>query len=82
MSKFSAVKAREAFSEVVSRAAYGKERILVTRKGKNVAAIVPMEDVQLLEKLEDCIDIDDARRALEEKGTIPFEKIKKALGFK
>ena len=50
----SSVKAEEArnnFSDIVNRAAYGHERIIVTRRGKGVAAVVPMEDLKLIEQL-------------------------------
>jgi hypothetical protein len=49
-----------------------------------VAAVVPIEDVKLLEELEDRIDLEDARAALAEaksKGTIPWVKIKADLGL-
>ncbi len=80
----STVKAREQLSTVINRAAFGKERVVLTRRGKEVAAVVPIEDVKLLEKLEDRIDLEEARAALVEtksKGTIPWEKIKADLGL-
>ena len=80
----STVKAREQLSTVINRAAFGKERIVLTRRGKEVAAVVPIEDVKLLEELEDRIDLEEARAALAEaksKGTIPWEKIKADLGL-
>jgi prevent-host-death family protein len=69
---------------VINRAAFGKERVVLTRRGKEVAAVVPIEDVKLLEELEDRIDLEEARAALAEtksKGTIPWEKIKADLGL-
>ena len=88
MTRLNVSKAREEFSEVVSRAAYGKERTIVSRRGKDLAAIIPMEDLLLLERLAreemDRIDIEDARAALkeaEEKGTIPLEEARKRLGL-
>jgi len=80
----STVKAREQLSTVINRAAFGKERVVLTRRGKEVAAVVPIEDVKLLEELEDRIDLEEARTALIEtksKGTIPWEKIKADLGL-
>jgi prevent-host-death family protein len=80
----STVKAREQLSTVINRAAFGKERVVLTRRGKEVAAVVPIEDVKLLEELEDRIDLEEARAALAEaksKGTIPWEKIKADLGL-
>lgn len=84
MTKVSTVKAREQFSDVVNRAAYGKERVILTRRKKELAAVVPIEDVKLLEKLENRLDLEDARAALAEskkKGVIPWEKIKADLGL-
>jgi prevent-host-death family protein len=78
----STVKAREQLSTVINRAAFGKERVVLTRRGKEVAAVVPIEDVKLLEQLEDRIDLGEARAALAEaksRETIPWEKIKADL---
>jgi len=57
----STVKARSSYSTVINRAAFGKERVVLTRRGKEVAAVVPIEDVKLLEELEDRIDLEEAR---------------------
>jgi hypothetical protein len=46
--------------------------------------IVPIENLELLEELENRIDLDDARAALAEvetEGTVSWEKIKSQLGF-
>lgn len=81
MPKVSTVKARDEFSEVINRAAYGKERIVLTRRGKEIVAVVPIEDARLLDELEDRIDLEEARQALKESGTIPWKKLKKDLGL-
>jgi prevent-host-death family protein len=87
MGKVSTVKARNEFSEVINRAAYGKERVVLTRRGKDVVAVVPIEDVKLLEEMEDRIDNEAADEAIAEakaKGEkpIPWEKVKRDLGLK
>lgn len=56
--------AREEFSTTVNRVAYGGERVILTRHGKRVAAVVPIEDLELLESLEDALDVEEARRRL------------------
>lgn len=66
MDEISTVEAREQFAEVVNRAAYGKERLILTRRGKALAAIVPIDDLELIRELEDRIDAEEARRAKEE----------------
>lgn len=76
-----ASKARDAFAETVNRAAYGGERIVLRRRGKPLAAVVPLSDLALLEELEDRIDIAAAKKALKEKGRIPYEKIRHELGL-
>lgn len=84
MTRVSAGEARKDFSTTLNRVAYGRERLILHRRGKDVAALVPVEDVALLEALEDRLDLDDARAALTEtkkKGTIPWEKIKAELGL-
>jgi len=80
----STVKAREQLSTVINRAAFGKERVVLTRRGKEIVAVVPIEDLRFLEELENRIDLDDARAALAEvrkKGTISWERIKADLGL-
>ncbi len=63
---------------MVNRAAYGGERIVVHRRNKPVAAVVPLADLKLLDQLEDLGDEIDARKRRRE-STIPWEKIKRDL---
>lgn len=84
MGQVTTVDARKQISEIINRAAFGKERITLTRRGKEIVAVVPMEDVKLLEALEDRIDLEEARAALSEsnkKGTVSWEKMKRELGL-
>ena len=80
MGSISTAQARNNFSDVVNRAGYGKERVILTRRGKPIAAVVPIEDVEFLEELEDRADLEAAREALAEgRATIPWEEIKREL---
>ena len=84
MSTLSTVQARGNFSDVVNRSAYGKERVVLTRRGKGVAAVVPIEDLRLLEAIEDHLDLEDIEKALanpKNKRAIPWNKVKKELGL-
>ena len=84
MARVSASKARTDLADILNRVAYKGERVLLHRRGKNVAAVVSLEDFSFLEELEDRIDLEEARAALAEvkkKGTIPWEKIKADLGL-
>lgn len=76
--------ARETFAELVNRAAYGHERVLVSRRGKPIAAIVPIEDVEYLERIEDEFDLKAVQEALadpENAVPIPWEQVKDELGL-
>jgi prevent-host-death family protein len=76
--------ARGEFSDLVNRAAYRHERVLLTRHGKAIAAIVPAEDLELLEALEDRDDLEAARMALadpDNQEEIPWEQVKADLGL-
>lgn len=73
-------KARKELSDTLNRVAYRGERIVLRRRGKNVAAIVPLADLKLIERLEDEIDVREARKALKEP-TVPWEKFKAKRGY-
>ena len=84
MVRINASEVREDFAEVLNRVAYRGERIVIHRRGKDVVALVPVEDMALLQALEDRIDIEEARKALAEarsKGTIRWDELKTELGL-
>jgi prevent-host-death family protein len=84
MPNISTVEARNKFSDIINRVAYGKERVILTRRGAEVVALIPAEDIHLLEALENQIDLEEARAALKEvkkKGTISLEALKKEIGL-
>jgi prevent-host-death family protein len=85
MTRLNVSKARDEFPELVNRAAYGGERTIVSRRGKDLAAVIPIEDLRLLEKLAreemDRQDIEDARASLAEPGeNISIEDFIRELG--
>jgi len=81
MTTVTATDARNNFQDLVNRAEYGRERILVERRGKAVAAIVSLEDLKRLEALEDAVDSEILRRAVEENdGFTTLESIIAARG--
>jgi prevent-host-death family protein len=86
MTQMATTKARADFAEVVNRAAHKGERILLSRNGKSIAAIVPVEDVALLEELEEKADMAALRAALAEtrrrrEKPIPWARARKMLGL-
>jgi prevent-host-death family protein len=78
------VAARQHFSDLINRVAYGKDRVLLTRRNRPLVAVVPIEDIALLEEIEDREDLKAARAAIREvkrKGAIPWTQLKKELGL-
>lgn len=76
--------AKNQFSDVLRRAEYGGERVVVERHGKPAAAIVSMDDLRLLEAAEEAGDLREARAALAEarkRGTIPLEAVLRKHGL-
>ena len=81
MGSISAEKAQGPLLDAIKRAERDKERVFVKRKGKKVAAVVPIEDVEALEEIEDREDVEDAKKALAEPGGKTWEKLKAELGL-
>jgi len=85
MTRISVGEARKDMAATLNRVAFGGTRIVLHRRGKNVAALVPIEDLELLERIEDHLDVKAALEAAAEaarKGEEPvsWEKVKAALG--
>lgn len=75
-----ASEARKALAELMEVAGVKGGRIILTRYGDDVAALISAGDLKLLEAIEDAIDIEMARRALAEGGpNIPWEEVKRDL---
>lgn len=76
--------ARESFSTTINRVAFAGERVVLTRHGRRIAAVVPIEDLDLIEAIEDASDLDDVRAALADPANgerIGWEDLKAQLGL-
>ncbi len=81
--------ARADFSEFINRVAYGKERFILKRREKELAAVIPMEEYRLLERaIEaelDLVDAGEARRILSDpdyaKDSVPLSEVKEEFGI-
>jgi len=81
MTKVSMTKARQDFTDIANRVMFGNERIYIEKNNKPAVAVVPVNDAELLEALEDKIDLEEALKALKEPGTIRLKDLKKKLGI-
>ena len=71
--------AKDQFIELVNRVAHDNERIIFTRRGKEIAALISMEDLALLQSSQNQQDLStaiDALKEARESGTIPLEQVK------
>jgi prevent-host-death family protein len=84
--EFSVSEARKAFSDVVTDASVRKHRVVVTRNGQPVCAVVPIEDFEWIEAMEDKADVeayDKAKAEWEAEGRpiVSLEEIKREFGL-
>jgi PHD/YefM family antitoxin component YafN of YafNO toxin-antitoxin module len=82
MTRLTASQLREDMATAINKVAFGGERIVLQRNNKDVAALVSVEDLNLIRELEDRADLAEIRKALKEPGSnIPWKDIKKDLGI-
>lgn len=75
----SAVDAKERFTELLNRVSHHKEHIVITRRGKDIAALIPIEDLHLMEECLNQSDLEEALASHQEvraKGTITLAQLK------
>jgi len=53
MKRLNAAEVRKDLAEALNQVAYGKEQIVIHRRGKDVAALISMEDFRLLQSLKE-----------------------------
>jgi prevent-host-death family protein len=81
MCQVSIAEVRDNLADALNRVAYTGERIVLTRRGKGVAVLVSMEDLDQLRKMEDKADLKAARKAQKEKGGITLDAYRKKHGL-
>jgi len=84
MKNVTTAEARKNLAELLNRAAYGGERFVVTRHGKELVAIVPLADVTLMDRLRELLEARDFEAALKEMadaGTVSWEDVRRDMGL-
>jgi prevent-host-death family protein len=82
MKQITVGEARKHMAELLNRAAFGKERFVITRHGKDVVAIVPIEEITLLDRLRAVLskkDIEKALSEMQDSGTQSWDEVRKDL---
>lgn len=75
---------RSELKEIVNHVAFGHDRYILIRNGKELAAIVSIEDLKILEEIEDKLDVETAQRIdkdIKKHGTVKWKDAKKELGM-
>jgi prevent-host-death family protein len=75
---------RRNLADLMGRVAYGKESVVVTRHGKGMAALVPVEDLALLNRVRAYVQrrqAEDALRELDTGQTVAWSELKGELGL-
>jgi prevent-host-death family protein len=76
MAEIGVTEARDQLGQLVSRVEYNEERVVLTRNGRPVAALVPVEVLADLEAAEDAADLEAARAAAAEPGpNVPHAQV-------
>lgn len=84
MATISMTEAREGFADLCNRVAYRHETIGISKHGKIVAALIPVQNRELLEKIEQLIDLDLSASALAESrraGTTSLGDMARKIGI-
>ena len=80
MEELAVSQARDHLGEAVNQVQYGREMVYLTRHGRRVAALVPVEVLEAIEAVEDAEDVAEAIAALAEPGPdVPLAAIRAAL---
>ncbi|MBI9017728.1 MAG: type II toxin-antitoxin system prevent-host-death family antitoxin [Phycisphaerae bacterium] len=66
MENFSISHARSMLGELLNRVRIGGQRIVLSSHGKDVGAIISMEELKILQLLEDQMDIAAHKKAMNE----------------
>ena len=80
MTKVSMTDARHDFTAIANMVMFKGERVFIEKNNKPAFAVVPVEDVELLEAIEDKLDVLEALESLKDEGSVSLEELRKKLG--
>jgi prevent-host-death family protein len=83
MTTITATRLRNVIGSVLNDVQFKGERVILNRQGKPAAALIPIEDLQLLEELEDRMDIEEIERVMADPHTewLTLEEARRELGL-
>ena len=82
MTRVPITSARVRFFDLFDGVVRRGDRVIIERRGKDKAALIPLQDLEKLQALEDAEDIAVADAAMAESDQrIPYEEVRKELGL-
>ena len=84
MGALSVAELRKGCADAIGRVQHGKERMIITRRNEPVAALVPVDDAALLQKIEEHLDSLEAQEAVEDyesAGGTSLRELREELGL-
>jgi prevent-host-death family protein len=86
MMRLNVIELRQSLADILNRAEYQGERIVIHRRGKDAAAIISIEELKLLERLiedaENRRDVNAARDPLAQSTErIPYSQVRRRPGL-
>ena len=82
MARLSITDFKAKVADTINCVQYQGERVVLSRNNKDVVALVSIEDLTILEKLEDQIDALAADESLQDpRPSIPWQDVKAKLGL-
>jgi PHD/YefM family antitoxin component YafN of YafNO toxin-antitoxin module len=80
MSTVTVTELKEEFRKTTGRVELAGERVIVLRNSREAFALIPIDDLRLLEMIEDKMDALEALKSLEDpRPSIPWEVAKQTL---
>ncbi len=84
MLRIAVSEARQGFAELINRTGYAGERVILEKHGREIAAVVPVVDLIMLELLENQFDITDTRASVTaalKEGSTSLDDLRSELGL-
>jgi len=80
MNKVTVTELKEDFRKITGRVEVAGERVIVRRNSRDAFALIPIDDLRLLELVEDKLDALLALKSLDDpRPSIPWEDAKKTI---
>ena len=80
MNKVTVTELKEDFRKTTGRVELAGERVIVRRNSRDAFALIPIDDLRLLELVEDKLDALEALKSLDDpRPSIPWEDAKKTI---